>query len=31
MLQGARRALPFIKSHSEQYADNLTEVIEGLN
>ncbi|MBC3806896.1 hypothetical protein H8K52_05995 [Undibacterium seohonense] len=30
MLQGARRAMPFIKSHSEQYADSLTGVIAGL-
>jgi hypothetical protein len=31
MLQGARRTIPFIKSHSEQYADSLMGVIEGLN
>lgn len=31
MLQGARRVLPLIKSHSEQYASNLMELIKGIN
>ncbi len=31
MLQGAQRALPIIKSHSEHYANNLTELIEGIS
>ncbi len=31
MLQGARRALPIIKSHSEHYANNLTALIQGIS